>query len=142
MALLIALGTSNAYIAGASRLAYALSRDNAFPSAFRKLSPGGVPKAAVLLVGGFAIIGVGVSFMASIDIQRLLAIPNMLGIATYVIGMAAGFRLLTGVHRGLAAIGTLLCSALLFFAGWALSWLAVVGVAAIVVARRRMATLK
>lgn len=139
MALLIALGTSNAYIAGASRLAYALSRDNAFPSAFRKLSPDGVPRAAVLLVGGFAIVGVGVSFVAAVDIQRLLAIPNVLGIATYVIGMAAGFRLLTGVHRALAAIGTLLCIVLLPFAGWALSWLFIVGLTAVVVARRHAA---
>ncbi|WP_132911287.1 hypothetical protein [Sphingomonas sp. BK235] len=58
-----------------------------------------MPQAAALLVGGFAIVGVGVSFTADIDIQRQLAIPNVLGIATYVIGMPAGFSLLRGVRR-------------------------------------------
>jgi amino acid efflux transporter len=137
MALLIALGTSNAYIAGASRLAYALARDDAFPRAFRRLDGEGVPKAAVLLVGGFAVAGLGLSFAARVDVESLLAIPNVLGIATYVIGMAAGVRLLRGAERVFAWVGTLLCSALLPFAGWALLWLIVVGAAAIVIARRQ-----
>ncbi len=140
MALLIALGTSNAYIAGASRLAYALARDNAFPQTFRGLDARGVPRAAVLLVGGFAIVGLLVSFLGGIELQRLLAVPNVLGIATYVIGMAAGVRLLDGMQRVFAALGTLLCAALLPFAGWALVWLLVVGSVAVTVARRRRAT--
>lgn len=137
MALLIALGTSNAYIAGASRLAYALARDDAFPRTFRTLDRQGVPRAAVLLVGGFALIGLGVSFATRVDVEALLAIPNVLGIATYVIGMAAGVRLLQGAQRVFAGLGTLLCAALLPFAGWALLWLIVVGVTAILIARRQ-----
>ncbi|MGI3899300.1 MAG: APC family permease [Janthinobacterium lividum] len=137
MALLIALGTSNAYIAGASRLAYALARDNAFPQIFLILDARGIPRSAILFVGGFAIVGLLLSYLTGLDIQRILIVPNVLGIATYVIGMAAGVRLLDGLQRVFAGIGTLLCAALLPFAGWALLWLLAIGSVAVTVARLR-----
>jgi amino acid efflux transporter len=47
-ALLIALGTANAFVAATSRLGYALSRDGVFPRPLARLDTNAVPRTSVL----------------------------------------------------------------------------------------------
>ncbi len=117
LAVVISLGTANAYIAAISRLGYALARDGAFPSWMGGLDRKGVPIRAVLCVGACASGGLVVTYLAGWDATTLFVNPNSLNIAAYVLGTAAGFRLLTGKARWLAALSSLLCLGIFFFAG-------------------------
>ena len=49
--------------------------------------------------------------------EDLLSVPTSLGLATYVVGTAAGVKLLAGWSRILAAAALLMCLAILPFAG-------------------------
>jgi amino acid efflux transporter len=117
MALVITTATVNAYVAATSRLGYALARDGAFPRWLTALNTSGVPVRAVLAVGGCAACGMLVSYAAGWGPEDLLAVPTSLGLATYVIGSAAGAKLLARWSRLLAATALLMCLAMLPFAG-------------------------
>ncbi|MGP4002915.1 APC family permease [Streptomyces sp. 8N706] len=117
IAMLIALGTANAFVAATSRLGYALARDGAFPAPLARVSSRGVPAVAVLAVGGYAGAGIVVSYFAHWGPETLLVVPNSLVIMTFLAAMAAGVRLLRGMARVLAGIGTLLCLVLIPFSG-------------------------
>lgn len=136
VAVLIALGTTNAFVAASSRLAYALARDGNFPRPLARVGPSGVPLPAVLAAGGTAI---GCLLLATIlgwDAEDILVVPNVLVIATYVAGTAAGVRMLTGLRRAAALVACVLCLALLPFAGPALLAPVVIGGAALLYRRR------
>ncbi|WP_166459289.1 APC family permease [Amycolatopsis pithecellobii] len=135
LALLISLGTVNAFIATTSRLGYALARDGVFPAPLAKVDSGGVPRAAVLGVGAFAGVALLITYVANWGPETLLVVPNSLVIVTYVIGMAAGARLLSGVPRVLALFSAVLCLALLPFSGATIG--VPVVVAALAIAYRR-----
>jgi amino acid efflux transporter len=121
MALLICLGTANAYVAATSRLGYALARDGSFPVCLARLDRRGVPVVSVGAVGAYASIGLALAYAVGWGPERLLIIPNSLGIATYVVGTAAGVRLLGGRHRWLAGLSLVLCLTIFPFAGAALA---------------------
>jgi amino acid efflux transporter len=63
-------------------------------------------------LGGFALV-----YVVGWRAETLLFIPNSLGIATFIVGTAAGVRLLKGKARWLAAVSFLLCIAVFLFAG-------------------------
>jgi len=140
MALVIALGTANAFVAGTSRLGYALARDGSFPPALARVNGGGVPRAAIAAVGLYAGLGLVVSALTGWDVQTLLAVPNSLGIATYILAMAAGVRLLNGVSRANAMIGGVLCLAILPFSGPSIVLPLLIGAAALVFRRLNRAS--
>lgn len=117
IAVLIALGTTNAFVAATSRLAYALARDGMFPAQLGRINSGGVPLTAVLAVGGYAIVCLVVTTAAGWGAEEILVVPNALVISVYLAGTAAGVRLLTGARRVGAVVSSLLCLALLPFAG-------------------------
>lgn len=118
LAVLISLGTANAFVAATSRLGYALARDGAFPQPLARVSAKGVPTVAVLTVGGYAMLGVAVGYFAHWGPETLLVIPDSLVIITFLAAMAAGVRLLEGAGRALAAVGTVLCLVLIPFSGF------------------------
>jgi amino acid efflux transporter len=117
MALIIALGTTNAFMAAISRLGYALARDGAFPAWLEPLNRQGVPTRVILLVSAYALGGFALAYVVGWRAETLLFIPNSLGIATFIVGTAAGVRLLKGKGRWLAAVSFLLCIAVFVFAG-------------------------
>lgn len=117
MALLISLGTTNAFTAATSRLGYALARDGAFPAPLGRLDEQGVPTTSVLVVGAYGTAGLALSYLAGWGADVLLTIPNTLGVATYVVGGAAGVKLLRGTGRLLALVSCVMCAAVLPFAG-------------------------
>jgi amino acid efflux transporter len=117
MAVLISLATANTYVAATARLGYTLARDGAFPSWLDHLDERGVPARAVLAVGGYAAIGMLLSYVVGWNPEDILVVPTSLGLATYIVGSAAGARLLAGGAKLLAVISMLLCLVLLPFAG-------------------------
>jgi amino acid efflux transporter len=117
MALVICLGTANTYVAATSRLGYALARDGALPRWLVLLDSRGVPGRSIVSVGAYAGVGLAVAYVAGWTPERLLIVPNSLGIATYIIGTAAGVRLLGGAYRWLAGLSLALCLMILPFAG-------------------------
>lgn len=117
LALLISLGTANAFVAATARLGYALARDGAFPRWLGTLDDRGVPAPAVLAVGVYAAVGLMLAYVAHWGAEQLLVVPNSLGIATYLIGTAAGVRVLSGRARRLAALSLALCLVAFPFAG-------------------------
>lgn len=117
MALLISLGTANAFVAGTSRLGYALGRDGAFPAWFATLNPRGVPVRSVLAVGVYAGAGLLLAYIMGWGAETFLVVSNSLSIATYLIGTAAGIRLLRQRDRLLAWVAFGLCAIVFPFAG-------------------------
>ncbi len=138
IALLISLGTANAFVAAVSRLGYALARDGVFPRFLAPLDERGVPLRAVFAVSGWAATFLVIAYLVGWGAEELLVVPNSLVIVTYLAGMAAAVRLLAGAGRLLAGIAFALCLALLPFAGVALAIPVAVALAAL--AYRRFAT--
>lgn len=136
LAFIIALGTTNAYMAATSRLGYALARDGAFPAWLEPLNAQGVPARAILVVGVYALAGFVLAYTLGWNADTLLFIPNSLGIATFIVGTAAGVKLLKGKARWLAAVSFLLCIAVFLFAGGSI--FLPIGVALIAFAYQRL----
>lgn len=117
IALLVSIGTANAFLAGTSRLGYALARDGVFPEPLARVSDRGVPRIAVWVVGSIPGLLVLVSYLADWGPEALLDVPNSLVIIVYLGAMAAGVRLLTGGRRVLAAVAAAMCLILVPFSG-------------------------
>lgn len=119
LAFIICLGTNNAFIAGISRLGYSLSRKHLAPFWLDYVhDKHSTPSRSILLVGFIAIIGLVLCFIFNIKLNQLVFIPNSLAIATYVIGTAAGVRLLHNTKgKILAGIACILCLSAYPFVG-------------------------
>lgn len=129
-ALVICLGTTNAFVASISRLAYSLSHEKLAPVWFDHISEKrSTPQRAVLLVGVLAGIGLIITYAFHLSMNQLVYIPNSLGIATYVLGTAAGVRLIRWwVGKACAGIACALCLAAYPFVGAFIEIPLVVGV--------------
>ena len=139
-AVVITLGTANAFVAATSRLGYALGRDDAFPPSMARVNDRGVPTVAVVAVGALAGGGLLLAYLRSWGAEAFLVVPNSLVIVVYLIGMAAGLRLLDGRVRVLALVAFALCLAILPFAR--VSLLLPVGVAAAALLYRKRALMR
>jgi amino acid efflux transporter len=129
-ALVITLGTANAFVAATSRLGYALGRDRAFPRWMARQSSD-VPKASIGAVAAIAGGGLALGYTRGWGADSFLVVPNSLVIVVYLVGMLAGVHLLRGRARLLAGIASLLCVALLPFVGVSLALPLTLGAAAL-----------
>jgi amino acid efflux transporter len=136
-ATVITLGTANAFVAATSRLGYALGRDGAVPAPMGRLSGRDVPAVSIGVVGSIAGGGLVLAYLRGWGAEAFLVVPTSLVIIVYVVGMAAGVRLLSGRRRLLAATATLLCLVILPFAGVSLLLPAAVAAAALAYRRLR-----
>jgi amino acid efflux transporter len=94
LAFIICLGTVNAFVASLGQLGYALARDGIFPARLARLQGRNqTPVAVIVSVVAVASIGVSASVLGSISFDQLLFFPNSLGLAVYVMSMAAGVKL-------------------------------------------------
>jgi amino acid efflux transporter len=137
LAAVIALGTTNAYIGGTSRLGYSLGRDDVMPPWIGRLAANGVPVRSVLtvsLIAGGSLAAVAASGGNAEDI---LFIPAALVVATYLTSMAAGAKLLSGGARLTALIALLPCIVFLFYLGPRILVPVLVGIAALAQWRRK-----
>ena len=131
VALLISLGTANAFVAATSRLGYAMARDGVFPKPLARLNGRRVPTTAVVVVGAWAMLCLIVSFVAGWNAQTLLVVPDSLVIIVYLSATVAAIRFFTGARRWIAVLATIMCCGLVPFAGVVLIIPAVIAVAAL-----------
>lgn len=140
LAVAICVGTINAYVGAASRLAYSLAREGAVPQALGYLHPVyRTPVAGLaLLAAGFAA-SLSVTAIWGVHLGVLLFFPNASFIATYVLGSLAATRLLRGMRvlRLLSWISLALSLGVYGFLGWAALYPPVVAWAAMLYLNRR-----
>lgn len=95
VAFIICLGTTNAFIASMGRLGYSLGEEKVAPRYLAHINiKRKTPTNAIKVVGCIAIIGLLISFVFHISIDKIVLIPNSLGIVTYIVGTAAGMKLI------------------------------------------------
>jgi amino acid efflux transporter len=116
-ALIITLATNNAFVAAASRLAYALGRDGALPCSLGQLNGRGNPARAIWVVAAIAAGGLLVAYMRNLGAEDFLIVPNSSVIVVYAVAMAAGIRILSGWGRTFGVVGVVLFTAMLPFVG-------------------------
>lgn len=95
LAAFIMFGTVNAYTTGTSRVFYAVARDGGFPRALDHINAKTkVPDRALLLLIA-CVIPVTVAFyFLQVDLETALLIPSGATIFVYIIGSAAGVKIL------------------------------------------------
>ncbi|HEX9039201.1 MAG TPA: amino acid permease [Ktedonobacterales bacterium] len=138
IAVIVCLGTINAFVAGAARMAYALAHEHAAPEWLGALDVRGTPTPGVWLIGLFAAGGIILTYFANLSLDFWLALPNTLVLLTYILGMAAGVRLLRGAGRALSIATLLMCLAVLPFTGLALGPALLIALVAIVYRWQRL----
>ena len=125
-AVVLTLGTTNAYLNGAATMARDLSR---------KSSATLFPAIALVGVALVTLYGFGLVSPAS-----LIAIPTTLLLAVYLGCMAAAARLLRGPGRWAALPATAVVLVMLGFCGWALATPAAIAAVTVTASRRRTRT--
>ncbi len=120
LALVIIFGTVNAYMTGMSRVALAVAIDGALPRFFAQVSPRtGSPVRALTLLTGLSLAMLIVYYLFNVNLQTALLIPSGAAVLVYVIGSAAGTKLLSvrGAKRALPWISLAVSVAVLPFVG-------------------------
>jgi amino acid efflux transporter len=135
LAVVIIFSTVNAYVAGMARVIYAAARDGSFPRALAKVDEKtGVPGRAVLALLAICMASLFIFYLLDFGLQSAFLATSGAAILTYVIGSAAGVRLLRGrgARRLLPWASLLVSLAILPFTGALLAVslaIALVGVA-------------
>ncbi len=94
LALMICIGTSNAFVASLTQLGYSLGRDGAFPKKLSVLHvTKQIPRRMVAFVIAIAIAGVILTESLSMSFRGILFIPTSLGVIVYILSMASGVKL-------------------------------------------------
>ncbi len=117
-AVVICLGTTNAFVASVSRLGFALGRDGWAPRFLARRNAHGVPRNAVLAVAAIGATGLAGAVLFDWGTEDIVFIPSVLVLATYLLGSAAAMRLFRGAPRLLALSAVILLSITVPFAGW------------------------
>jgi amino acid efflux transporter len=141
-ALLLTLGTMNAYFAGAAKLGAALGRDGALPPWLAQGSRAGdVPRRSLFVIAALATFALVVVVLAGVGPKPLVLLTTGSFVTVYALGTAAALRLLprhSWPHRcariALVAVAGLCCAT-----GWYLLWpLVVTGCALLYLRVRRV----
>lgn len=122
LALVIIFATANAYTAGMSRVVLAVARDGGLPRWFDRIDPqSGTPTRSLMLLSGLAILALTLYYFLQVNLQTALLIPSGAAILVYIIGSAAGVRLLAdrGWRRVFPWISLILSVVLMPFVGLA-----------------------
>lgn len=139
-ALLLTLGTMNAYYAGTAKLGAALGRDGALPAWLARGSTAGdVPRRSLALVSGLSALALAATAVTGVGPKPLVLLTTGSFAAVYALGTAAALRLLPPRSRArLAALCALVAvAALLLMTGWYLLWPVVVTGGALLYLRLR-----
>jgi len=100
LAVIIIFSTVNAYTAGMARVVYAAAQDGSLPRFFATVDPkSGVPRRALVGLFGLIIATMAVYYVFSVDVQSAFLATSGAAVLTYVVGSAAGVKLLAG-HGG------------------------------------------
>ncbi len=138
LAMVIIFATANAYTAGMSRVVLAVARDRGLPKWFDHVDgKSGTPTRSLMLLSGSALAVLALYYFFQVDLQTALLIPSGAAILVYIIGSAAGIRLLgdKGWQRILPWISLILSIVLLPFVGLAALGSILAGLAAFLYVR-------
>lgn len=120
LAVFVTFGTLNAYMAGMTRVFYAAARDGVFPKAFSYVDRRtGAPRAAIAFMTGAILASLVGFYLLNGDVGTAFLMTSGAAILAYIIGSAAGIRLLKerGMRRVLPWISLAASIALLAFIG-------------------------
>lgn len=132
-AVVLTLGSTNAYLSGAAAMAADLS-----PRRTDRTRDGSRALLVTIALIGVALIGLyGVGLVGT---AALVAVPTSLFIAVYVGCTVSASVVLSGPARAAAVGSAVVVTVVLAFCGWALAVPAVVGLAAVVLTRPSRAT--
>jgi amino acid efflux transporter len=141
VALLLTIGTMNAYYAGAAKLGAALGRDGALPGWLAAGSVvGEVPRRSLTVIGIMAMVAQLVVLATGVGPKPLILLTTGLFVTVYAIGVAAALRLLPrhSKARAAAVVALAIVVVLLVMSGVYLIWaLFVTGGALLYVRRNR-----
>jgi amino acid efflux transporter len=124
-AVLLTVGATNAYIAGATRLAAALAADGSMPRAMTR------PHAPLAVIAAASVAILGILAAGLVDVDPIVRAISTCFVAVYVAATAAGVRLLDGRRRAAAALSLALVVVVLAFSGAFVAAPAAVGLAAL-----------
>jgi len=120
LAVFVTFGTVNAYVAGMARVYYAAARDGVFPKTLAVVDRRtGVPHHALVFLIVLVLLSLSVFYVLDVDFVSAFLMASGAAVLTYVIGSAAGIRLLKerGWRRALPWISLAVSVALLPFIG-------------------------
>ncbi len=140
LAIVIIFATANAYTAGMSRVVLAIARDRGLPGWLDHVDrKSGAPTRSLMLLSGSALLALTFYYFFQVDLQTALLIPSGAAILVYIIGSAAGIRLLRGrgLQRLFPWVSFVLSVVLLPFVGLAAIGSVLAGLAAFVYVRTR-----
>jgi amino acid efflux transporter len=131
-AVVIIFSTVNAYTAGMSRVVYAAAVDGSLPRLLAGVDPKtGVPRRAMIALFVLIMLGLTAYYFLHIDVQSAFLATSGAAVLTYVVGSAAGIKLLAKEirsNRFLPWISLIVSLAILPFIGLLLAASVVVAV--------------
>lgn len=139
-AVLLTLGTMNAYYAGAAKLGAALGRDGGLPSWLgRGSGTGQAPRRSLAVLGTSATAVLAVVVAAGIGTRPLVSLTTGLFVAVYLVGVAAAVKLLPrrSAPRAAAVVSLAAVIVLLVMSGLYLVWPVLVAGGALLYLRMR-----
>ncbi|MFI8479800.1 L-methionine/branched-chain amino acid transporter [Pseudomonas sp. NPDC078700] len=119
---LACFASMNVYIQGFSRLIWSLADEQKLPASLAQRNQHGVPSRALLLVVLICAVCATLAWSLSVSIDQLIRYANGNFVLIYLLSMVAGWLLLKGIGRWLAAFSALLCSIVLAFLGFDASY--------------------
>jgi len=140
LAVIIIFATVNAYTAGMSRVILAVARDRGLPKWLDFVDRrNGTPTRALMMLSGLSMCMLTVYYYFDVNLQTALLIPSGSAVLIYIVGSAAGIRLLKerGLKRTLPWISLVISIAVLPFVGILALASVLTGLVAFVYARMR-----
>jgi len=138
MALFVTFATVNAYVAGITRLGFALGRAGQLPTWFATIHPRWqTPYHSLMLVGGAFVLSTSASYLLNLQLSDAITVITSATIVVYLLSMAAAIKLLRGAGRVAAVITLAAFLIVLPFIGFFLAWIAAVAAACLIYQRRR-----
>ncbi|GIH21390.1 amino acid permease [Rugosimonospora africana] len=143
VAVLLTLGTMNAYFSGVARLGAALGRDGALPAWFgRGSSAGEIPRRSLASVAVLSALSLAIVAVTGLSTRTLVQLTTGSFVLVYMLSTAAAVRLLPrrSWSRRAAVVALVAVSVLLFMNGWYVLWTLGVAAVALLYAGRRAGT--
>jgi len=139
-AIVVIFSTVNAYTAGMARVVYAAAKEGSLPRSLAVVdSRRGVPRRALLALFGIVMVSLATFYFLRIDLQSAFLATSGAAILTYVVGSAAGLKLLKerGVRKAIPWISLIVSIAILPFIGALLAVSLVIAALGFLVGERR-----
>jgi amino acid efflux transporter len=123
-AVLLTIGTTNAYLSGAAAMAATLARR---PASRARPGP---PRPFLTLIACAGLLVIGLTWLRLVTVPQMVTIPTTLFLAVYLGCTISALRTTTGVARLAAMPALAAVVAVMLFCGWALAVAAAVAAAA------------